>query len=460
MAVPAPNPDPQCSRCRELEARVLELEIRLRDLEDRLTPPPAKRPAPTPPPAPAKTPTGKTRGAQPGHEPHLKKLLPPERVAVTITHVPTCCERCDQALSPVAGPTDPPPTVHQVAELPTILATITEHQGHARTCACGHVTRCPIPAAVRAHSLGPHLTATLSYLAGSHGMSKRGIEEVVETLFGVPIAVGTISNLEQEMSAALASAYQDVRQQVADAEVKHLDETGWHQAGKKRWLWVAATATGVLFLIHPRRNLDALKLLLGKWSGIVVSDRWAIYDHWDAESRQLCWAHVKRNWETQIERGGRAKELGTRWLEVQHQVFELWHSFRGGGCSRSELGDRMVPHVEALGQLLLAGHADPDARLSRYCGRLLDQYPLLWLFTSVAGVEPTNNHAERVLRRAVLWRRRSFGCASASGCRFVERILTVIQTLRLQNRNALEYLSASLAAHREGRPSPTLCATG
>ena len=149
-----------------------------------------------------------------------------------------------------------------------------------------------------------------------------------------------------------------------------------------------------------------------------------------------------------------------RWLEVQKEVFELWHLFRGGGCTRSELGDRMLPHVEALGQLLLDGFADPDVVLSRYCGRLLDRYPLLWLFTSVEVVEPTNNHAERVQRRAVLWRKRSFGCASASGCRFVERILTVIQTLRLQNRNALAYLSECLAAHREGHPTPTLCSTG
>ncbi|MGL5095257.1 MAG: IS66 family transposase, partial [Planctomycetia bacterium] len=178
------------------------------------------------------------------------------------------------------------------------------------------------------------------------------------------------------------------------------------------------------------------------------------------ECRQLCWAHIRRNWETQIERGGRAKALGEAWLAEQKKVFELWHLFRGGGCTRAELGDRMLPHVEKLGELLLDGHADPDARLSRYCGRLLDRYPLLWLFTSVEGVEPTNNHGERVQRRAVLWRKRSFGCASASGCRFVERILTVVQTPRLQNRNALEYLSACLTAHRQGHPTPKLCPKG
>lgn len=459
MDVSAATPDPQCPRCQELEARVLELETKLRDLEDKLRPPKPKPHTPQPP-APPKKPTGKKRGAQPGHKPHLKKWLPRERVTAVVPHVPTQCEQCDTPLSPHAGPNDPPPTIHQVAELPTLLAEITEHQGHSRTCVCGHLTKASIPADIREYCIGPHLSAAMVYFAGSHGMSKRGIEETVETLFGVPISLGTIANLEQDASAALESAYQEARQHVAEAPVKHLDETGWKEGGKKRWLWVAATLNAVLFLIHPRRNLQALKLLLGRLSGVLISDRWCVYDDWDYDNRQLCWAHVKRNWDKQIERGGTAKKLGEAWQDEQKRVFELWHLFRGGGCTRVELSDRMVPHVEALGALLHRGVASRDARLSRHCDRLLARYPLLWLFVSVEGVEPTNNHAERVQRRAVLWRRKSFGCASAAGCRFVERILTVVQTLRLQNRNTLEFLGAAIAAHRQGLPSPKLCPTG
>ncbi len=454
------EPVAECPRCRELEARLLELETRLRDLEDRLKGPAAKRPVEPPPVAPGKTPTGKKRGAQPGHPPHLKQWLPRERVSAVVPFVPDHCAACDAALPAVAGPHDPPPTIHQVAELPPLLATVTEYQGHSRTCACGHVTHAAIPAAVRAHTLGPHLTAAVAYFAGSHGMSKRGIEEVVETLFGVPIAVGTIANVEREMSAALEPAYRQTRRHVADAAVKHLDETGWKEAGKKRWLWVAATTSAVLFLIHPRRNLDAMKLLLGKLSGILVSDRWAVYDDWDDECRQVCWAHVKRNWDKQIERGGTAKALGDRWQATQKTVFELWHVFRGGGGTRTELSDRLVPHVEALAEVLHAGTRTRDAVLARHCERLWERFPMLWLFASVEGVEPTNNHAERVQRRAVLWRRKSFGCQSPAGCRFVERILTAVQTLRLQNRNALEFLGQCLLAHRRGQPTPILCGMG
>ena len=467
MEPPASDPIPDCPTCRELfvrlhqsEARILELETKLRDLEDKLKPPPPKRPLDPQPPAPPKKPTGKKRGAQPGHKPHLKTWLPRERVKEFVLYIPDCCAKCDKALSPEAGPNDPEPTIFQVAELPKVLAEFTQHEGHSRTCSCGHVTHKAVPAEVRAHCLGPNLTATVGYLSGSHGMSKRGIEETMESLFGVPVALGTISNSEREVSEALAASYQEVRKHVAGAEVKYVDETGWKERGLKRWLWAAATASTTLFLIHPRRNLDALKLLLGKLAGVLVSDRWKVYDNWNCEARQLCWAHAKRNWDKQIERGGKAKALGERWQARQKSVFELWHRFRGGGCTRGELSDLMVPQIEALGNLLQEGMRSRDGVLARFCERLMDRYPLYWLFTAVEGVEPTNNHAERVQRRAVIWRKRSFGCQSSDGCRFVERILTAVQTLRLQGRNTLEFLGRTLAAHRAGSIKPKLCPTG
>ncbi len=193
MDAPPANPIPECPGCRiwqaecaALEVRVLVLETLVRDLEDRLRPPPPKRPLEPQPPAPAQVPTGKKRGAQPGHPPHLKSFLPSERVKAVVDHVPECCAACDKSLSAVAN--DPAPKRHQVAELPPILAEITEHRGHTHTCSCGHTTCAAIPAAVRKYSLGPHLTATAVYLIGSFGLSKRNAEELIESLFGVPEA--------------------------------------------------------------------------------------------------------------------------------------------------------------------------------------------------------------------------------------------------------------------------------
>jgi transposase len=288
-------------------------------------------------------------------------------------------------------------------------------------------------------------------------VSKRGVEEIAAAVFDAPIALGTVANLEQEMSAALAVAHQQAQAAVAAAPVKHVDETGWKQAGKKRWLWTAATAKVVVFLIHPRRNLTALQRLLGEaMLGILCSDRWCVYDDWPLLQRQVCWAHLKRNWEKQAERGGKAAEVAGQCLDVQRRVFELWHLFRGGGCTRAELEDLMLPSLFELRDILLAGGRSRDRTLARFCERLLEVYPALWTFACTDGVEPTNNHAERVQRRAVLWRRRSFGCHSAAGCRFVERILTVVQTLRLQQRSVLEFLYEAIRAHRSGLPAPRL----
>jgi transposase len=461
----------ECPGCLRLQARVAELEAvvrelaaQVKDLTARLR---AKEPPPRPPadptPAPAKTPTGRKPGGQPGHPPHLKRRLPTDLVTDTVTHLPETCEQCQTVLSATAGPDDPEPTWYQVIDLPPVLVRVTEHQGHARTCpCCRHVTRAAIPADVRAHSIGPRLTGVLGYLAGDQGISKRGIEELVEHVFGVPIGLGTVSNLEQEVAAALAVAHTQATETLRDAPVKHVDETGWKQAGQKRWLWVAATELVAVFVIHPYRNLSALKALLGReFKGVLCSDRWVVYDDWpDPFARQLCWAHLKRNWEALVERGGTAKRIGERFLAVQRPVFELWHLFRGGGCTRAELADRMLPWVDEMEAVLAAGSRCRDGRTKRFCARLDREKYGLWTFVGTADVDPTNNHGERVLRRAVLWRRRAFGCHSANGCRFAERILTVAATLRLQGRNVVAFLGESIAAHRAGRPGPKLVPEG
>lgn len=457
---------PECPGCREhlariavLEAKVAELEGRIHDLTKPPTPP---RPAAELPKGPAKQPTGKKPGGQPGHPPHLKELVPPERVNDTVLIVPAVCAHCQTPLPQEAGPNDPPPVRHQVAELPKLAAHITEYQGHARTCpCCGKVTQAVIPDEVRAYSVGPNLTGVLSYLTGCHGVSKRGVEEIAEAVFDAKVSLGTVANLEQEVSAALAPAHQEAVEAVRQAPIKNADETGWKQAGKKRWLWVVATATVVAFLIHRLRNVAALRQLLGAtWSGILCSDRWRAYDHWPLLKRQLCWAHLKRNWEKMAERGGKAKIIAQACLSVQERVFELWHLFRGGGCTRSEMDDRMAPLMLELLEVLRSGLRSHDCKTQRFCARLEAVFPALWTFVVIEGVDPTNNHAERVQRRAVLWRRRSFGCHSAQGCRFVERILTVVQTLRLQKRSVVQFLHEAIAAHRSGQKSPKLVLVG
>jgi transposase len=301
----------------------------------------------------------------------------------------------------------------------------------------------------------------MSFLVGNCGLSKRRVEEVVEAVFEVPVAVGTVAKLEQEMSAALEPAHQQALAAVQAAAVKHLDETGWKKAGHKRWLWVAATATVVVFLIHRLRNAAVVLLLLGQTlRGILCSDRWRAYDCVPLLQRQVCWAHLKRNFDKLVQRGGRAKLLGDECLAIKDRVFEVWHLFRGGGLTRRQMDDRMAPVALELLAVLQRGERSRDGTTARFCRRVLEVYLALWTFVVVEGVEPTNNHAERVQRLAVLYRKNCFGCHSDRGCRFVERLLTVVQTLRLQKRPVLQYLKDTLIAHRNCTAPPSLVLAG
>jgi transposase len=419
--------------------------------------PPSANPLGAPKPV-VKKKSRRRPGGQPGHRPYLKQLLPRERVKDTFEFVPDHCEHCDAALPRRAGPHDPAPTRHQVIELPRMLAEVTEYQGHARTCPdCGHVTHAAIPRELLVHSVGPRLVATLSYFTGCHGVSKRGVEEIAAAVFDAPIALGTVANLEQEMSAALAAPHQEAVAAVQAAAIKHADETGWKLAGSLCWLWGAATARVAAFVIHAKRSAKALATLLGEEiQGILCSDRWGVYDQVPAERRQICWAHLKRDFQKVVDHGGPSVQVGHQGLKIVKKVFAAWHAFQDGRVTRKQLEEQMAPIVQRMNRVLIEGLVGDDPKVETFCDNVLALEPALWTFVTTEGVEPTNNFMERLLRRAVLWRKRSFGCWSAAGCRFVERILTVVQTRRLQDKNVLDYLHDALVAHRQGAACPKL----
>jgi transposase len=455
-------------RVAELEAIIPRLEAVIRDLQSRLgrtasnsSLPPSANPPAAPKPV-VKEPTGRAPGGQPGHAPYQRVRLPADQVHQVIDHVPSTCGRCHHALPADPGPADPAPTWHQVAELPPLTAIITEHRGHTRTCPhCGARTHAPVPADIRARVAGPRLTTAITYLSGVRHDSKRGVEEVVETLFGVPMSLGAVAAAEQEMSAALATAHADAIAAVRAAPVKNVDETGWKQAGRLCWLWAGVTRTATCFQVHARRGLDGLRALLGDDpTGIVVSDRWCAYNRLAVRDRQLCWAHLKRDFQALVDRGGPAEPIGNELLCFVEDLFLCWHRVRDGTWGRATLRrniDELRPGFRAV---LERGVVCGCAKTEAVCRNLLDLEPALWTFARVAGVEPTNNAAERAVRPAVLWRRRSFGCHSAAGCRFVERILTAVQTLRQQGRPVFAFLVEAIAARRQGRPAPQLLPGG
>ena len=448
----------QQQRLAEQDRRLAELEARLKTNSSNSSLPPSANP-PSAPKPPSKPPTGRKPGGQPGHAGHARVRLPAQQI---VPHVASHCEQCQTPLPTEASPDDPPPTWQQVAELPSVLAVVTEHQGQARTCAhCGHVTWGRIPAEVLAHGFGPNLTAAIAFLSGRCHASKRTIEEITASMFGVPLSLGSVINAEQEVAAALEQPYAQAEAAVRQAAVKNADETGWARAGLLCWLWLAVTGTVAFFKICTGRGRAALAELLGSQiHGTVGSDRWTAYSIIDLFCRQVCWAHLKRDFQKWVDWGGASAMIGQAGLEAVGKLFGLWRDFREGALDRPGLQAALGPVSQDLHAALEAGLSCPNKKAARFCRNLLAVYPALWTFARVEGVEPTNNVAERTLRLAVIWRKISFGNHSEGGCRFVERILTTVQTLHLQGRRVLDYLRDAVAAHRAGQSAPALVAMG
>lgn len=446
------------------QRRLAELEVRLKTNASNSSLPPSANPIGSPPPVKKKK-SGRKRGGQPGHQAHLRQAFPETQITKVEDLYPKQCSKCQALLRKEAGPDDPPPIRFQRAELPKIIVEVTEYRGHARTCSCcGEVTQAIIPAEIRAHAFGPRLVATLSYFSGCHGMSKRGVEETCEVVFGVPISVGTVCNLEQEVSKALAEPHCQAVEAVRASTVKYADETSWKKKGVKCWLWAAAVTDCVAaFVIHSTRSALGMASLLGETvSGYLHSDRYSTYAEVPANRRQICWAHLKRDFQKLIDRGGLDEKIGRKGRAIVRKVFAAWHEFEEGKVTREQLQAKIDVIAARMNRLLIDG-ADPfgdaarrDTTLVRFCENLLKVEEALWTFARVEGMEPTNNFMERLMRLAVLWRKKSFGCDSESGCRFVERILTTVQTCRLQKRSPLEYLTQAVEAAREGKPAPKL----
>ncbi len=440
-----------------LSARVAELEARLGQNSSNSSRPPSSDPPGTRPPAPAAR--GQRRpGGQRGHPGRFRALLPVEQVDTVVRIVPEACAACGAVLPAQAGPDDPPAQRHQVVDLPPVQATVTEYQFAARTCrGCGVVTRAAWPAAVPHGVVGPRLAATSAVLTGRYRLSKREGAQCLADVFGAELSVGTVSTIEQTVSAALAPVVAEARTAVQQAPVANVDETGWRQGRRRAWLWAVVTVAVTVFQIAPARSAAVLRALLGAdWMGIVGSDRFSAYRWLGADSRQVCWAHLQRDFQKLVDWGAGPRPVGERVLACQTQVFELWHRFRAGEGDRADLALAVGRVAAELRAVLEAGAAHGHAAAQPLCREVLAVWPALWTFVLVEGVEPTNNAAEQALRPAVLWRKGSFGTHSAAGSRFVERMLTVTASCRQQQRPLFAFLVDAVTAAQFGQPHPSL----
>jgi transposase len=410
--------------------------------------PPQKRTYPKP------EPSGKKPGGQPGHAGRGRKFQPTEQVSRVVVSKPVLCRACGALL---LGE-DAHPQRHQVSELPRIEPEIVEYQRHTLTCeTCGAQNQAEWPTEMPAGSFGERLQATIGYLSGRFGISQRDIQEMLATMFQVEISLGSIPAQERGVSQALAQPAAEAEQYVQQQSVVNLDETSWQQWTKNFWLWVCTTPLVTVFRVFQTRGAEGKAQLLGAdYLGIVGSDRYSAYNDLDPDHRQVCWSHLNRDFQALVERGGESLTVGRLLLAQVTHIFSLWHQVRHGRLSRVDFQTAMQPVRQEVSALLHIGTFVKHCATRRTCQNILKVEPSLWTFVDREGVEPTNNAAERALRRGVIWRRRSFGTQSERGSRFVERILTVVTTLRQQKRDVLDFLTQACKARILGSTPPSL----
>lgn len=432
--------------------KIAALEEKLRLSSRNSSKPPSSDP-PSAPKPPAKKPSGRKPGGQPGHEGHQRALVPANEVNKRVPCLPDRCRRCHAGLTGC----DASPRLHQVFELPKVKPFVTQYELHALVCSsCGTRTAAELPDGVPAGAFGPSVTAVVALLMGVYRLGKRPVEMLMADLYGLTMCVGSVVSCQEQAAIALEAPHAEAHAYVMAQPVKHADETGWREARARAWLWTAVTSFVTVFLVQARRNTDAARALLGDVCGVLITDRWGAYGWWPDLARQLCWAHLKRDFIKIQERGGQDAILATALLAERDQMFVWWHRVRDGTLARSTFRRYMKPLQDRVYHLLGDGMEHGSPKTMETCRLLRKHADALWTFVYREGVEPTNNAAELRIRHAVLWRKTSYGTHSPEGSRFVERVLTVHATLRQQNRSVLDFLHDACVAALNHAPPPSL----
>jgi transposase len=399
----------------------------------------------------SKGPSSRKQGGQPGHKGHSSKPLPPDEVFAV---KPGACAGCGLALTG----DDPEPHRHQVVEIPPISIFVTEHQLHALACGgCGHTTRATLPDGVQQSQFGPNASAIIATLTGRYRVSRRDTKQLMADMFGLRVSLGSISNIEARVSNGLAPFHAEAMEDMQDADVKHADETTWRQRGQSAYFWLAATLTTVACLIRNTRSGEVAKELLGETpTGITVSDRYVAYNYMDEGQRQVCWAHLRRDFVAMAEGEQEHRSIGVKLLKLTDEMFERWHSLRDGEVTRGQFAGACLMIRIKMFALLEKGATSRGHRTPSLCRGILKTEGPMWTFVDVDGVEPTNNDAERAIRPAVIARKTSFGTQSDRGSRFVERMLTASGTLARRDQSLFGFVREAAASALGLGQAPTL----
>ncbi len=399
-------------------------------------------------------PSDKSQGGQPGHEGRTRRLVDEDDVDDVEDHLPSECSRCGGTdLEPLARR----PHRHQVWEIPRVLVSVTEHRLHRSRCGeCGEVVASALPEGVTKSAFGPRLSALAASLSGVYRVSRREVSRLLSEVFGVTMSPGTVSAIEGRLGEGLSLPHIQALGAVRTSSVAHVDETPWSERGVLRWLWTAVAEGVTVHRIDSRRNAAAMKRLVGRrYRGVLVTDRMGAYDKHPLARRQLCWAHLERDFRALAEGPRRGWAFGRKGVDIAQAVMRAHRRYRGHR-GRTRLARELRAPKRRLRRVLERGARTKHRPVRGMSKHLLARFDALFTFAEVPDVDPTNNAAERAVRKGVLWRHGSFGSQSKRGLRFAERMLTVAATLRNRGESVFDYLAAVTSAMARAQPPPEL----
>jgi transposase len=395
------------------------------------------RPPSSDPPYAKRTARSDTRGqpgAKPGHPGHRQALLVPTEI---IAVKPEAC-----GCGPRQFPATTPYYTHQVIELPEIQMAVTHVVLHEARCPwCGRLLKAELPAKYR-YGYGPRLTALIGELSGNQRGSRSMVQEFCTSVLGVPISRGAIQRVVERVSEAIRPHYEAIAEKARLAPVNFIDETAWYRHGVLAWLWVMVNTTVALFTVQASRSKAAFETLVERWAGIVVSDGYGVYQHW-VHGRQTCLAHLIRRARGLAER----KDPELAWFG-RRVLAELQRLVRWTTAPPTS-GDVQAWYARMV-CLLRQDHLRRD-EAGTFARTLEREMGALWTFVVEAGVEPTNNRAERALRFAVLWRKMMQGTYNEKGDSWVEHILSVRETCRLRDMPTFPVLVHAVTCYFNGQ---------
>lgn len=450
----------------QMRSLLVHAQAENRDLKEKLGTnstnsgsPPSKDPPNTP--AKETRPTGKKQGAQKGHPGFGRKLFPPERVNRTQEVFPQVCPVSKRVLKPEELVSLSVKRVQQVDLPEGIQLLVTEFRLHTCRCpcGCGKTLTASMPTEFGNTAVGPRLKALMALLASRYRLSKTLIREILIDQFGPDAAFsrGCISEAEEEISESLKKPYEEAKAAAQKAPAAHVDETSWFLKHKLQWLWVAVTNALTVFYIDPNRSRAAFERFLGHFEGFIISDRFSAYTKLSPANRQLCWAHLTRDFRKLVDRHGGAEGIGKWALGEIEVMFELWHLYLDGEIDQAKLRKEFATIRARFGRLLDLGQETSDKKAAKFCKNLHNLWPALWNFLQRPDIiQPTNNRAEQGVRPAVIGRALSYGSQSDRGLRFTERMLTTVATLRRQSRKVLDFLHRALLSFRGIGVPPSL----